>query len=60
MTLTTFALASAEWGVARFTTDVIALSSLVILVALPFKLLSSKVNTRSPWADGNALSKKSN
>ena len=59
MTLTTFALASAEWGVARFTTDLIALSALGILVALPFMLLNSKINARSPWADGSALSNKS-
>ena len=51
-----FGLVSSDWGVARFVTDLIALSALSILVALPILLLKSRVNAKQPWAEGNALS----
>ena len=58
MHLSTFALASSEWGIARITTDSFALVALVILVSLPVSLLKDKVGLRSVWASGNALSNK--
>ena len=51
-----FALASSEWGVNRFTTDLISLTALGILVALPIILLKPKMETKSLWAEGNAIS----
>ena len=51
-----FALSSSEWGVNRFTTDLIALTALGVLVALPVILLKPKVETKSLWAEGNAMS----
>ncbi len=56
MLFTSFALASSEWGVARFTTDVIALTALGILVALPVLLLRNRVQPKSLWSEGNAIS----
>ena len=56
MNLTIFSLASAEWGIARFTTDSFALISLGILLSLPVLLLKSKVETKNIWTSGNALS----
>ena len=53
---TIFALASSEWGIARFTTDSLALIALGILVSLPIRLLKNKASLRSIWASGNALS----
>ena len=58
MHLTTFALASSEWGIARFTTDSFALIALGVLVSLPIQLLKDKAGFQSIWASGNALSKK--
>ncbi len=46
MSLYSFALVSAEWGVARFLTDSIALMALAVLVALPFQLLKGRIKTR--------------
>ena len=57
MMLTTFALASSEWGVARFTTDSIALIALGILVGIPVILLRQRGGFKSLWAKGNVLSK---
>ena len=56
MNLSLIALASSEWGVARFTTDSFALISLGILATLPFILLKDKANLRNIWTSGNALS----
>ena len=56
MQLTIFALASSEWGVARFTTDTFALISLAILMSLPVLLLKDKVGLKDIWAKGDALS----
>ena len=56
MHLTIFALASSEWGIARFTTDSFALIALGILVSLPIKLLSNKAGFKNIWTSGNALS----
>tara|TARA_Y100000814_G_scaffold91564_1_gene62673 strand:- start:224 stop:400 length:177 start_codon:yes stop_codon:yes gene_type:complete len=56
MHLSMFALASSEWGIARFTTDSFALIALGILVSLPFQLLKDKTNFKNIWTDGNALS----
>ena len=53
-----FALTSAEWGIARFTTDTIAITSLAILVGLPWLLLKERIGARNPWTNGNALSKR--
>tara|TARA_Y100001968_G_scaffold252535_1_gene238015 strand:- start:259 stop:435 length:177 start_codon:yes stop_codon:yes gene_type:complete len=56
MQLSIIALASAQWGIARFTTDSFALISLAILITLPILLLKGKVETKTLWANGNALS----
>ena len=56
MQLSIFALASSEWGIARFTTDSFALISLAILVYLPILLLKDKANLKNIWTSGNALS----
>tara|TARA_Y100001968_G_scaffold298007_1_gene307563 strand:+ start:17832 stop:18047 length:216 start_codon:yes stop_codon:yes gene_type:complete len=56
MLLTSFALASSVWGVSRFTTDLIALTSLAVLVALPVLLLKDRVQPKSLWSEGNAFS----
>tara|TARA_B100000700_G_C14562429_1_gene631716 strand:- start:343 stop:519 length:177 start_codon:yes stop_codon:yes gene_type:complete len=57
MSFVFFALASSQWGVARPTTDSIALLALAILVSLPIILLKDKGSFKSLWAKGNALSK---
>ena len=56
MHLSVFALASSEWGIARFTTDTYALIALVILVSLPIRLLKNKAGFKNIWTSGNALS----
>ena len=58
MHLPVFALASSDWGIARFTTDSLALIALAVLVSLPIKLLKDKVGFKSIWTSGNALSGK--
>ena len=60
MAFTSFALASSEWGVNRFTTDVIALEALGILIYMPVLLLRNRVQTKNLWSDGNAVSKRFN
>ena len=56
MQLSIIALASNQWGVARFTTDSFALIALAILASLPIILLKDKVGFQSIRANGNALS----
>ena len=56
MHVSIIALASTEWGVARFTTDSFALISLGILVSLPILLLKNKASLKNIWTSGNALS----
>tara|TARA_Y100001968_G_scaffold206783_1_gene190017 strand:+ start:275 stop:451 length:177 start_codon:yes stop_codon:yes gene_type:complete len=56
MQLSIIALASSQWGIARFTTDSFALIALGILASLPFLLLKDKVGFKSIWGSGNALS----
>ena len=56
MQLSIIALASSEWGVARFTTDSFALIALGILASLPILLLKSKAGFKNIWTSGNALS----
>jgi len=56
MQLSIIALASSEWGIARFTTDSFALISLFILAGLPILLLKDKANLKNIWTSGNALS----
>ena len=58
MHLSIFALASSDWGIARFTTDSFALISLGILAFLPIQLLRDKARFKNIWTDGNALSKR--
>jgi len=58
MQLSIIALASNQWGVARFTTDSFALIALAILASLPILLLKDKAGFKSIRADGNALSKR--
>ena len=58
MQLSMFALASSEWGIARFTTDSFALLSLTILVSLPILLLKDKAGLKNPITSGNAISKR--
>jgi len=56
MQLSIIALASSEWGVARFTTDSFALIALGILATLPILLLKNKVQLKNIWTSGSALS----
>ena len=56
MHLSIVALASSEWGIARFTTDSYALLALAILSTLPIALLKDKVSLKNVWTSGNALS----
>ena len=56
MHLAIFALASSEWGIARFTTDSYALLALGILISLPIQLLKYKVDFKNICTSGNALS----
>ena len=56
MQLSIIALASSEWGIARFTTDSFALIALGILASLPILLLKDKVGFKTIWTSGNALS----
>ena len=56
MQLSIIALASSEWGVARFTTDSLAIISLAILASLPILLLKNKAKFKKIWTSGNALS----
>jgi len=56
MYLSIFALASSEWGIARFTTDSFALIALGVLVSLPIQLLKDKTSFKNIWTNGNALS----
>ena len=56
MQLSIIALASSEWGVARFTTDSFALIALGVLATLPILLLKDKIGLKTIWTSGNALS----
>ena len=56
MHLSIFALASSEWGIARFTTDSFALIALGVLMSLPIQLLKDKTGFKKVWTNGNALS----
>ena len=56
MMLSMFALASSEWGIARFTTDSYALIALGILVSIPILLLKDKAELQNVWTGENALS----
>ncbi|WP_269611976.1 hypothetical protein [Prochlorococcus marinus] len=56
MNLSIIALASSEWGIARFTTDTFALIALGILISLPIQLLKNKAGFKNVWTSGNALS----
>ena len=55
MQLSIFALASSQWGIARFTTDSFALIALVILASLPILLLKNKIALKNIWTSENAL-----
>ena len=56
MQVSLFALASSQWGIARFTTDSFALIALGILVSLPILLLKDKIELKNIFTSGNALS----
>ena len=56
MQLSIIALASSEWGIARFTTDSFAILALGILTSLPILLLKGKLDFKSIWTSGNAIS----
>ena len=58
MNLSIFALASSQWGVARFTTDSFALLALGIIASLPLLLLKDKAKLQNIWTSENALSKR--
>ncbi len=58
MHLSILALASSDWGIARFTTDSYALIALGVLATLPIQLLKNKVGFKNIWISGNALSKR--
>ncbi len=55
---TILALASSEWGIARFTTDSFALIALGLLVSLPILLLKGNFQFKDIWTNENALSKR--
>ena len=56
MHLSIFALASSEWGIARFTTDSFALIALSVLISLPIQLLKDKAGFKNIWTNENAIS----
>ncbi len=56
MQLSIIALASSEWGIARFTTDSFALIALTILITLPMLLLKDKIKVKNIWSNENAIS----
>tara|TARA_E500000331_G_C17141518_1_gene662983 strand:+ start:655 stop:831 length:177 start_codon:yes stop_codon:yes gene_type:complete len=56
MQLSIIALASSEWGIARFTTDSFALIALGIVSSLPILLLKDKLVIKNLWTSENALS----
>ena len=56
MNFSIFALASSEWGIARFTTDSFALIALGILACLPIQLLKDKAGFKNIWTNENSLS----
>ena len=56
MQLSIIALASSQWGIARFTTDSFALIALGILSTLPILLLRNKTGFKNVWTSGNSLS----
>ena len=56
MHLSIFALASSEWGIARFVTDSFALIALIVLISLPIQLLKDKAGFKNILTSGNALS----
>jgi len=58
MDLSIFALASSEWGIARFTTDSFALIALAITISFPLLLLKDKANFEPIWTKENALSRR--
>ena len=58
MHLSVFALASSEWGIARFTTDSFALIALGVLASLPIQLIKEKIGFKNIWTSGNALSRR--
>ena len=58
MNLSIFALASSQWGIARFTTDSFALLALGIIVSLPILLLKDKAKLQNIWTSENALAKR--
>ena len=56
MHLSILALASSEWGIARFTTDSFALIALGVLISIPIKLLKHKFGFKTIWTSENAIS----
>tara|TARA_Y100001968_G_scaffold318027_1_gene347733 strand:+ start:706 stop:882 length:177 start_codon:yes stop_codon:yes gene_type:complete len=58
MKLSIIALASSEWGVARFTTDSLALIALAILFSLPILLVKDRIGFKNIWSSGNAISER--
>ena len=56
MQLSIIALASSEWGIARFTTDSFALIALGIVTSLPILLLKDKLGLKNIWTNENAIS----
>ena len=56
MQLSIIALASSQWGIARFTTDSFSLLALLILASLPILLLKDKVRLKTIWTSENAIS----
>ena len=56
MHLSIIALASSEWGIARFTTDSFALIAFGIVTSLPILLLKDKLGVKNIWSSENALS----
>ena len=56
MQLSIIALASSEWGIARFTTDSFALIAFGIATSLPILLLKDKLGVKNIWSSENALS----
>ena len=56
MYLRIFSLLSSEWGINRFITDLCALAALCIFIGFAILLVKNRIEVRSLWADGNAMS----
>tara|TARA_Y100001968_G_scaffold243041_1_gene226799 strand:- start:2846 stop:3028 length:183 start_codon:yes stop_codon:yes gene_type:complete len=56
MYLRIFSILSSEWGISRFITDLCALTALGIFVGFAILLIKHRIEIRSLWVEGNAIS----